>query len=95
MRVIRVEKLNIKPAIVPNLKEIFTPCPLCGGTTDIDVQGNVLCHSCQQEWTITGKPVFNDESIGFQTVGVGLNSRLNSIRNPLIENIDLAGKLSR
>lgn len=94
MRVIRVEKLNIKTAVVPSLKEIFTPCPLCGGTTDIDVQGNVLCHSCQQEWTIIGKPIVNDESMGFQAVGVELNSHLNNIRNPLIENLDLAGKLS-
>jgi len=45
---------------VPALKELFAPCPICGGTIDMDNNGIVYCHSCGQMWTIIGKPYRED-----------------------------------
>ncbi len=43
---------------IPRLKQLFTPCPICGGTTDvIDWFRVVVCHSCGQEWNIFGDPL--------------------------------------
>jgi hypothetical protein len=42
---------------VPELAELFIPCPICHGTTDVDVHGTAFCCSCGQRWTIFGKPL--------------------------------------
>ena len=42
---------------VPELVELFIPCPICHGTTDVDSNGNAFCCSCGQRWTIFGKPL--------------------------------------
>jgi hypothetical protein len=41
----------------PKLAELFIPCPICHGTTDVDDYGNAFCCSCGQRWTIFGKPL--------------------------------------
>jgi hypothetical protein len=41
----------------PELLELFIPCPVCHGTTDVDSNGNAFCCSCGQRWTIFGKPL--------------------------------------
>lgn len=41
------------------LHELFAPCPVCGGTTNItgDEESVVYCESCGQMWdTITHQP---------------------------------------
>jgi hypothetical protein len=42
---------------VPPLKEMLAPCPICGGTTDINWSGHIACHSCGQEWKLSGVPL--------------------------------------
>jgi hypothetical protein len=54
---IKLEDQVEKPVTVPRLKELMAPCPICGGTTDIDLGNNIVCQSCKQVWTITGRPV--------------------------------------
>lgn len=48
-----------KPQVdkVPPLKEMLAPCPICGGTTDINWLGHIACHSCGQEWKLCGEPL--------------------------------------
>jgi hypothetical protein len=56
---IKLEDQIEKPVIVPRLKELLAPCPICGGTTDMDIGNHIVCQSCKQEWTITGKPLLS------------------------------------
>lgn len=42
---------------VPRLKEIFAPCPVCGGTVGMTRDGINFCNACFQAWTTTGKPL--------------------------------------
>ncbi len=55
-----VESRTVEVMSVPRLTELFIPCPVCGGTTDIDLRGHVFCHSCQQQWTLAGKPILEN-----------------------------------
>ncbi len=48
---------------VPWMKEVLVPCPLCGGTTDIDFHGQIICHSCQQEWRLNGEPIIENDRL--------------------------------
>ena len=57
MEATKFENIEVKVTDLPRLEELLSPCPLCGGTTDINLLGNVFCHSCQQKWTITGQPI--------------------------------------
>ena len=57
MRVIEAKFKTIQLAEVPELKELLSPCPVCGGTTDIDFDGHIVCYSCKQHWTLVGKPI--------------------------------------
>ena len=50
---------------VPRLKELLAPCPICGGTTDIELGRTILCHSCKQEWTITGEPIMHQPELSY------------------------------
>jgi hypothetical protein len=59
MLTIKLEDQVEKPVTVPRLKELLTPCPICGGTTDMDLGNHIVCQSCKQAWTITGKPILN------------------------------------
>ena len=54
---IKLEDQLVKPVTIPRLKELLAPCPICGGTTDMDLGNNIVCQSCKQKWTITGRPV--------------------------------------
>lgn len=47
----------------PKLMELFIPCPICHGTTDVDDQGNAFCCSCGQRWTIFGEPLKTEQMI--------------------------------
>jgi hypothetical protein len=42
---------------VPELADLFIPCPICRGTTDVDDHGIAFCCGCGQRWTIFGKPL--------------------------------------
>ena len=78
---VKTESPKVEAIQVPELKELFTPCPVCGGTVDIDLRGHVYCHSCQQEWTLVGKPIAEDDgAIKPQTIEIGITSSL-SIEN--------------
>lgn len=78
---VKTESPKVEAVKVPELKELFIPCPVCGGTVDIDLRGHVYCHSCQQEWTLVGKPIAEDDgAIKPQTIEVGITSSL-SIEN--------------
>jgi hypothetical protein len=57
MRVLEANFNRIQFTEVPELKELLTPCPICGGTTDIDFKGHIVCYSCKQHWTLVGKPL--------------------------------------
>ena len=57
MRVIEARFKPIELDEVPELKELLIPCPICGGTTDIDFDGHIICYSCKQQWTLIGKPI--------------------------------------
>jgi hypothetical protein len=57
----KLEDQVAKPVDVPRLKELMAPCPICGGTTDMDLGNNIVCHSCEQMWTITGMPVLDSK----------------------------------
>lgn len=57
----KLEDQVAKPIDVPRLKELMAPCPICGGTTDMDLGNNIVCHSCEQMWTITGTPVLDSK----------------------------------
>ena len=49
------------------------PCPICGGTTDIDLLGHAYCHSCRQEWTLAGEPIVEDDGgIWRQPIGTAI-----------------------
>jgi uncharacterized Zn finger protein (UPF0148 family) len=48
---------------IPSLKELFTPCPICGGTINMDSDGIVYCESCKQSWNIFGEPLEDDKWI--------------------------------
>ena len=63
MGAVTVESQEVKANAVPKLKELLIPCPICGGTTDIDLPGHVFCHSCQQQWTLGGKPILENEAM--------------------------------
>jgi len=78
---VKTESPKVKAIQVPELKELFTPCPICGGTLDIDLLGHVFCHSCQQEWMLIGKPIVEDDgAVKPQTIEIDVDSSL-SIEN--------------
>jgi hypothetical protein len=59
-KVIEIERrdsADTMRGVVPELTELFIPCPICRGTTDVDYDGIAFCYSCGQRWTIFGKPV--------------------------------------
>ena len=73
MGIVKVEIPEFKVNKVLRLKDLFAPCLMCGGTTDIDWQGHVLCHSCQQKWTLAGDPIIeDDDTIWSQSVGINI-----------------------
>ena len=100
MGAVKAESRKVEATNVPRLKELLAPCPICGGTTDIDLQSRVFCYSCQQEWTLTGEAIVEDDGAMWpQLVGsdiesspeiqLPLDSRLNYAWNPLTENLNL------
>jgi len=48
---------EIKKTEIPELRDVLVPCPICGGTTDIDLWCHIVCCSCNQKWKITGEPI--------------------------------------
>jgi hypothetical protein len=58
--VIKIDREKVASGLldeVPELVELFIPCPICHGTTDVDDYGIAFCCSCGQRWTILGKPL--------------------------------------
>lgn len=75
MGAVKVESRAAEATEVPRLKELLTPCPICRGTTDIDLLGHAYCHSCRQEWTLAGTPIVEDNgAIWRQPIGMGIGS---------------------
>ena len=68
MEAVKTEVRKVKAKKVPELKELFVPCPICGGTTDIDLYNRVICHSCQQKWTLAGEAIIEEN--GTQIVSI-------------------------
>ncbi len=46
-----------KPEIIPHLKDLFSPCPICHGTLVMNGQLISHCMSCGQNWNFKGEPV--------------------------------------
>jgi len=75
MGAVKAENREMVATDVPRLKELLAPCPMCSGTTDIDLLGHVYCHSCRQEWTLLGEPLIEgDGAIWTRPVGIGIGS---------------------
>ena len=75
MEAVKVESRQAGATEVPRLGELLSPCPICGGTTDIDLLGRAYCHSCRQEWTLAGEPIVEgDGGIWRQPIGTGIES---------------------
>ena len=60
MEAVKTKERKAKTKKVPELKELFVPCPVCGGTTDIDLYSRVVCHSCEQKWTLAGEAIIEE-----------------------------------
>ncbi len=74
---VRTENPKLTTTKVPKLTDLFAPCPICGGTTDIDFHGYTFCHSCQQEWTLTREAMMhNENAIKAPPIGINSNSSL-------------------
>ena len=91
MGAVEVESRAAEATNVPRLKELLSPCPICRGTTDIDLLGHAYCHSCRQEWTLAGKPIVEDDgAIWRQPIGIGIGSspeiesRLDTAEQPVL-----------
>lgn len=63
METVRAGVQTISANKIPGLKELFTPCPICGGTIDVDLRCYIFCHSCRQEWTLIGEPIGADSDM--------------------------------
>ena len=75
MGAIKVESQKVEAINEPRLKELFAPCPICRGATDIDLKSHVFCFSCQQEWALNGEPIVeNDGPTWPQSVGIDIKS---------------------
>ncbi len=75
MGAVKVENRAAEATNVPRLGELLSPCPICRGTTDIDLLGHAYCHSCRQQWTLAGKPIVEDNgAIWRQLIGVGIEA---------------------
>jgi transposase len=54
-----VVAIKEKTKILPKLVELYTPCPICGGTTNTSSFSRVIkCESCGQEWDLLGNPIY-------------------------------------
>jgi len=91
MGAVKVESRAAEATEVPRLGELLSPCPICGGTTDIDLLGHAYCHSCRQQWTLAGKPIVEDDGATWrQPIGMGIGSSpeiestLNTAEQPVL-----------
>ena len=91
MGAVKVESRQAEATEVPRLRELLSPCPICRGTTDIDLLGHAYCHSCRQEWTLAGKPIVEDNGATWRRpIGIGIGSspeiesRLDTAEQPVL-----------
>ena len=91
MGAVEVESRAAEATNVPRLGELLSPCPVCRGTTDIDLLGHAYCHSCRQQWTLAGKPIVEDDGATWrQPIGMGIGSspeiesRLDTAEQPVL-----------